>query len=99
MEYKPGFCLATNLAACSSAHRVAIAVGGFHGDFQRFAEQAEHDGVLAGIVARADGVVADLVVRPLAELPLPAMRLVGLAHHSGDDIAELQRGAARRHLP
>ena len=33
---------------------------------ERFAQQAEDDRVLARVVAGAHGVVADLVVRPLA---------------------------------
>ena len=45
---------------------VAVAVGGSDGDFERFAEQAENDRVLARIVAGADGVIADFAVRPLA---------------------------------
>ena len=42
--------------------RIAIAIARLHGQLERFAEQAEHDRVFARVVARANGVVADLVL-------------------------------------
>ena len=55
---------------------VAIAVGGGEREFQRFAQHAEDDRVLARVVARAHGVIADLVVRPLAGPAFAAVRVL-----------------------
>ncbi len=52
--------------------------------------------MLVRIVADANGMVADLAVRPLAWPAAAAVDVLGQAHLSGDDLAELQRGAARR---
>ena len=65
-------------------------------ELERFAEHAEDDRVLARVVAGADGVVADFVARPRAGAAGAAVRVLGDVHRVGDDLAELQRGAARR---
>src|SRR5438477_2106016 len=77
------------------AQGVAIAAAGLYRDFERLAEQAEDDRVLAGIVARANGVIADLVGGPLADLPFAAMAMNRLAHRCRDDLAKLERRATR----
>ena len=51
-----------------------------------------------GIVAGADGVVADLVGRTGTGTPFAAMRRTGLPHRPLHDLAKLERGAARRIL-
>ena len=63
MPYRPAALPAGTCAA--GAGGVAVAVGGADGQLDRLAEHAEDDRVLAGIVADADGVVADLAVRAL----------------------------------
>ena len=75
---------------------VAVAVGGADGQLDRFAQQAEDDRVLARVVADAQGVIADLAVRTLARAAPAAVAMFGLAHHAGDDLAELQGRAAGR---
>ena len=73
---------------------VAIAVARLNVDFQRFAEEAEDDGVFAGVVAGADGVVADLVFGALSRVTHAAVLLLGDAHFVGDDFAEFECRAA-----
>ena len=77
---------------------VAVAVAGADGQFERLAENGEKDRVLAGIVAHADGMIADFVVRAFAGTARAAMDVLRLAHLGGDDLAELQRRAAGRVL-
>ena len=64
-------------------------------DLERLAHQAEDDLVLADIVPRADGVIADLVARTLTGLTLAAMAVTSLSHFGRDDLAELQGRSAR----
>ena len=64
------------------------------GQLQGFAERAEEDGVLADVIADADGVDADFVGRPLADEPLAAMAQLRLAHRLLDHLREMQGSAA-----
>ena len=45
---------------------VAVAARGADGQLDRLAQEAKADRVLAGVVAGADGVIADFAVRPRA---------------------------------
>src|SRR5437773_432596 len=69
------------------AQGITIATGGFDGDFQRLAQETKDDRVLAGVVARADGVVADLAGGSLASLSMPAMAMDGLPHRGSDELS------------
>ena len=75
---------------------VAVAIAGGDAELERFAEHAEQDRVLARVVAGADGVVADFVSRPRAGATGAAVRCSVISIASADDLAELERGAARR---
>ena len=48
---------------------VAVAAAGADRKLDRFAQHAEDDRVLAGVVADAESMIADLAVRPLSGRP------------------------------
>ena len=96
MPYSPGGLADEELGGGQGAGGVAVAVGGADGQLDRLAQHAEDDRVLARIVADADGVIADFVVRAFAGPAFAAVAMRGLAHHAGDDLAELQGRAAGR---
>ena len=66
------------------SRRVAVARLALDGDFERFAEQAEHDRVFADVVADSQLVIGDFVVRPLTCAAFAAVvRLAHLSRNAG----------------
>src|SRR5690242_14452635 len=89
-----GWIAGQKLRGGQRAVRVTIAVGGFDGDFERFAEQPEDDRVLARVVAAADRVIANLAVGPGTDSSLAAVTSGLLLHHARNELAKFKRGAA-----
>src|SRR3954470_284950 len=93
---EPGGLAREELGRIERPQREPVAVQGPVRELEAFPHQAEHDRVLAGVVAGAEGVEADLAPRSLADLPLPA---VGIpvrprADRVADALAQPQRGPA-----
>ena len=70
--------------------RVALSRLSLDGGFERFAEQAEDDRVLAD----SQRVIGDFVVRTLAGAAFAAVDVVRLTHLARDDLTELEGRAA-----
>ena len=77
--------------------REAVAVQGAVRQLEALAHQAEDDRVLAGVVAGAEGVQADLAPRALADQAVAAVDepIRARADRLADDLGQPQRGAAR----
>src|SRR5260370_37476423 len=84
------------LSGEKSAAGVAIAGVGAMGQFQGFSECAKDDGMLADVVADADGMDADFARRSFANQSFAAVAQLALAHGLLHDASELESGAARR---
>ena len=76
------------LGGLESTDGIAIPIGGAHGQFDRLTEHPEDDRVFTRIVAHADRVIADLIVRPLADLAFAAMDLPRDSHRIGNEFPE-----------
>ena len=94
MSYRPAGRLARNLAASRRAADVGVAAVALVDQFHGFAQGAEDDGMLADVIAGADGVDADLLGGSLADDAFPAMPHLHGAHGILNDLGEVQGGAA-----